>query len=603
VVAAVGTSDEALEHAGQADLVLMDIRIDGPRDGVETAAAIREKFHIPVIFLTAHADKATLERAKQTGPFAYMVKPLAPATLNASIEVALYKHRMERELKEREAWQRTILESVADAVIVTGTQGLVRLLNPAAEALTGWTQAEAAGQPVAKVVRLVDGDLGEAAEDPLALAMLRDAPAALDRSVRLVSRTGREMPVEGLAAPVKAPRGASGAARTLGAVVTLRDVGLRRWEERQLDQSRKMEALGRLAAGVANDYTNLLAIIRMQAEHLLRQFGEYSAARQAAEEIHQAAAAAGRITDRLAAFGTRQVRQPEVLSLNGLLRRVAKMIEATAGERIAVALRPDRACGQIRADAAQIEQAILNLAVHACGQMPEGGQLCIETGNLSLPVGDHANAFALLAVTHNGVEAEPEKLFEPSSTGPEALALSLVHGIVSEHGGYVSAHATAQGGCRFEILLPNWSEPATPSRLAGVPARSILLVDSRERIRAELHNFFEAQGFNLLEAGDAEEAVALGQVHEGSLDLLVADAAQADKILGELSGAHPHLEALRIVDSAVAGPRQIRRPFTRLELLERAGALLGAPERSLAADALAHADVDADEKRSWATSS
>src|SRR5207302_768501 len=122
------------------------------------------------------------------------------------------------------------------------------------------------------------------------------APVPLGHCAQVVARTGRQMIVEGAVAPVKS----SGAA--LGAVLTFRDVSARRWEERQLRQSQKMEALGRLAAGVSNDYSNLLGIIRNQAEQLLRQFGEYSPARRATEEIQQAAAAAEQITRRLASF-------------------------------------------------------------------------------------------------------------------------------------------------------------------------------------------------------------------------------------------------------------------------------------------------------------
>src|ERR1051326_5832086 len=118
VVATASTAEEALEHAGKADIVLMDIHIDGRRDGVEEATEIRARHQIPVVFLTAHSDRNTLDRAKQAGPFGYIVKPLAPASLNAAIEIARYKHRMERALEVSEAWLRAILSSVADAVVV-----------------------------------------------------------------------------------------------------------------------------------------------------------------------------------------------------------------------------------------------------------------------------------------------------------------------------------------------------------------------------------------------------------------------------------------------------------------------------------------------------
>lgn len=582
VVAVVGNGEEALEHARSADVVVMDIHIDGPRDGVQVATEIRDRFHIPVVFLTARSDRATLERAKTAGGFGYLVKPPSAAMLNASIEIAVHRHRIERQLEDREAWHRTILSSVADAVVVTDPHGRVLLLNRGAEMLTGWSHAEAEGQPVASVVRMLDAESdhagGDAAGDPLALAILRDEPTPLDRSWRLVSRSGRELAVEGTAAPVKA----SGVA--LGAVLTLRDVSARRWEERQIRQSQKMEAVGRLAAGVSNDYTHMLAIIRSQADQLLRQFGEYSPARTAVEEIYQAAAAASRSTERLAAFGTRQVGQPDVISLNGVLRRSSKLIEAMAGEGVELAIRTDPACGRIRADAGQIEQAIMNLVMHACAVMGSKGRLLIETGITEMPAGRRTAPFAMLSLTHSGFETDPEKLFEPSSTGDEALALSLVHSIVSEHGGYVSAQASGSGGCRFEMLLPNWSEPAKQSNQSSGQAPAILLVDPRERIRAQLHNYFESNGFNLLEAGDVDEAMALGHVLDGSLDLVVADAAAAETIVTDLRRTHPQLEALRVVDSEAPAANEIRRPFTQAELLGRVGALLGGKQKSLAAD-------------------
>ena len=497
VVATASTAEEAIERAAAAEIVLMDIRLDGHADGVQAAAAIRDRYHIPVVFLTAHADRSTLDRAKEAGPFGYIVKPVAHASLNTSIEVAMYKHRMERELELREAWMRTVLVSVADAVVVADVEGRVAMLNHAAEVLTGWTQPEAVGQPMSKVVPLSEQDSEEDAGDPVALAILRDGPVPLCGAWKLLSRSGREMTVEGSAAPVRA------CGVTLGAVLTLRDVSARHWEERQLRQALKLEAVGRLAADVSSDYSNLLATITKQAGQLLQQFGEYSPARLAAEEIEQAAAAAGRINSRLAAFGTRQVSQQEVISLNGILRRAAKLIESVLAHNVELAVRPDPKTGRVKADETLLDQVLMSLALHACARMPEGGRLLIETGNAELPSHGRMVRHAMLAVTYTGQEPEPEPLFEPSSTGEDGLALSIVHAIVSEHGGYISAQATAGGGCRFEMLLPAViGQPLLP-RPAGADARSILLVDDRDRVRLQIHNFFEANGYNLLEAADA----------------------------------------------------------------------------------------------------
>ncbi len=576
VVGTASTAEEAYEKAGAAEVVLMDIRIDGASDGIEAAARIRERYRVPVIFLTAHADRPTLDRAKITGAFGYLVKPVAHGSLNTAIEMAVYRHRMERKLEEREALLRTTLGSVEDAVVVTDHLSRVLMLNASAEKLTGWTHTEAEGQPVLRIVRLIDGESGEAAEDPVPLAILRDAAMPLDRSWQLISRGGRQLTIEGSAAPVKA----SGIA--LGTVLTFRDVSARVWEEKQLRQAQKVDAAGRLAARVSNEYSSLLAIIRNQAEHLLVHLGEYSPTRQAIEVIQESAAAAEALTRRLTRFGTRQAaEQPEVVSINGMLRRMSKLIESVAGPRIDLAIRPSPLAGKVRVDAAQLEQAIMNIVLHACAQMAEGGQLLIETGNSDLPRLDSVASYTSLTVSHTGQEPDVEKSFEPASIAEDGLALAMVHGIVTEHGGYISAQETSRG-CRFEMLLPRAAEAQLPDagREAGaVP--TVLLVDYRERVRSQLHNYFEAAGYNMLEAVDEQEALALGEVHDGSVDLLVAERIDADRIGGALLKAHPSLRILRIVDPAEeqrtqqeASLHEISRPFTQAALLEKASQLL-----------------------------
>ena len=576
VVATVGTAAEAIERAADAEIVLMDIRLDGRADGIQAATAIRERYRIPVIFLTAHADRSTLERAKDASPFGYIVKPLPPNALNTSIEIAMHKHRLEKQLEEREAWMRTVLGSVADAVVVADVEGRVVMLNRAAEVLIGWVQSEAQGQPISKVVRLMEEDGDAAADDPVALAILRDSSMPLARTSMLVSRSGREMMIEGTAASVKTGAG------IIGAVLSFRDVSARRWEERQVRQSQKLEAVGRLAAGVSNDYSNLLGIIRNQAEQLLRQFAEYSPARKAVEEIQQAAAAADQINRRLAAFGSRQVSQQEVLSVNGLVRRSTKLIESLTGGRIELAIRPDPATLKIKADAAQIEQALMSLVLHACTRMSSGGRLLIETRGAEAPdtqdMPGRVVSHAMLAVTYTAEELEPDRLFEPSSTGEDGMALSMVHAIVTEHGGYISAQRTEAGGCRFELLFPSVAAATLTPRSATREAPSILLIEPRDMVRFQLHNFFEAQGYNLLEAADAAEALAIGQVHDGPLDLLIADSS-AEPAAADLRRDHPAMEFLETVDAPERAANQIRRPFTQTALLEKVAALLSARKK------------------------
>jgi len=586
VLGPAATAEESLELAPGAEIVLMDIRIDGQRDGIEVALELRARHHLPVIFLTAHADRAILERAKQTGPFGFIVKPLGPASLQTAIEMAIAKHRVERLLEEREAWLRAIVASMADAAVVAGPEGRVRLLNRAAERFTGWTQAEAEGQPVYKVVRLSLGRSGnesasesatnaQEGADPIAVALLRDAPVELDQRSRLLSKDGREMEVDGFVAPVRTEQ------EVLGVVLTFRDSSARRWEERQLRQAHRLEAAGKLAAGAAGEYATLIGIIRKQNEFLLRRYGDFTGAREALEAIHRAAAAADEITRRLDAFGTRQVGQPEVLSVNGLLRRMARLIEAAAGSNIRVAIRPSPGAGRVKADLGQLESALLSLVTHACGVMPDGGQLLIDTARVDLPHAAHAEPYVLLAVTYSALHVTPpettgaeiERLFDPTSAGSSGLALAQVHWLAAECGGYVSARVNPNGGARIELLIPRLADQPLLTGTTGEPA-SILLVEPRESVRAELHNSFETAGYNLIEASDADEAIALGEVHEGPLDLLIAGAAHATGILGHLRGFHPALQALRVVEEPAQGPHEIRSPFTQQELLARVTALL-----------------------------
>jgi len=573
VVGTASTAEEALALVPSADIVLMDIRIDGPRDGIDVAREIQASYHIPVIFLTAHADRATLDRAKLAGPFGYIVKPLGSASLQTSIEMAIYKHRMERQLEEREAWLRTALASAAEAIVVADPSSRVRTLNRAAEELTGWTEAEAQGRRLETVVRLVEEESGQDAGDPAPLAILRGGPVTLDHGLRLVSRSGRELGVEGTVAPVISSSDA-GSPETLGVVLTLRDVSGRRWEERQLRQSQRMEAAGRLAARASGEYSGLIEMIRVQAGKLLQQFGEYSSAREAIEAIDHAASAADQITRRLSGFGSRQVAQPEVLSPNALLRRMARLIESVAGSSITTVVRPEPAAGRVKADAAQLEQAIMNLVLHACAAMPQGGKLLLETSRTDAPRLNQMTSYVVLAIEYSATEPDLENLFDPAGAGEGGLALPVAHSIAAEHAGYLSARAMP-GGTRIEMLLPRVKEDLL---LAPTPntgrAPTLLLIDSRDRVRAQLHNFFESAGYNMIEACDRSEALALGEMHEGSLDMLIAEPADAKAILEDLRATHPAVASLLMVDTPEASSSEIRQPFTQRVLLERVVALL-----------------------------
>ncbi len=564
VVDTVSTADEAVALAPQADVVLMDIRIDGPRDGIEAAREIRARHHVPVIFLTAHADRSTLDRAKLTGPFAYLVKPLSTNALQSALEIAVYKHRMERALAEQEAWLRTTLFSVADSTIVTDPSGRIRSINRAAEQTLGWTTEEAAGKPYAEVLRFTSSSTEPI--EPIELALLRDEPVELPRQWKLLTRSGRELHIEGSAAPVRGPH------EVFGVVLTFRDVTARRWQEQHLRQAQRMDTAARLAASVSEEYANLIAIIRTQADQLLAQFGDYSPLKRGVEEIRSAATAATQITRRLGSFGSRPTAQPETFSMNSLLRRMSKLLESVAGDAIKVSIRVEPSSGRVRGDLAQIEQAVMNLVLQASSRLPAGGEILIETNHIENPVNNQS--YVLLALHYSAEEPDLEQLFEPVAGEAHSLALPVAHAIVREHSGYLTAQHAPTGGTRLEMLLPRVADPALFDPATAGAAPAILLVDSRDVVRSQLHNFFEAAGYNLLEAADASEAIALGQMHDGGLDLLIADEAEAEEIRKSIESAHPTLTVLRVVDRPEKLPNEVKRPFSQQLLLEKANSLL-----------------------------
>ena len=191
-MACTGADAIALAREHTPDLVLMDITLKGPMDGVEAAETIGRTSDVPVVFMTAHSDDVTLQRAKLIGPFGYILKPLEERELHTTIEMALYKSMLDRRLRDNERWLSTTLGSITDAVITTDADGIVRLLNPVAAMMTGWTKDEALGKNIAEICQL-DADQART---------VRDTPF-----VQLIGRDGRRTPVEQTVTPIRDGRG------------------------------------------------------------------------------------------------------------------------------------------------------------------------------------------------------------------------------------------------------------------------------------------------------------------------------------------------------------------------------------------------------------
>jgi two-component system, cell cycle sensor histidine kinase and response regulator CckA len=459
VPAIAATGEQALRSIEETspDLILMDIHLQGPSDGIAVASEVRTRFHLPVVFLTAYADKATLERAKATEPYSYLVKPISHVNLASTIEVALYRHRTEQELRKREAWLRTVLYSLPDAVVVTDSSGSIQFLNPIAEQLTGWTHDDAVGRPFSDAVRLVDFADRELAQE-LCAAMATGIASELPRETRLISREGLAIPVEGQLAISRVED------RPSGTVLTFRDVTARDWEEKQIRQEQKMLVAGRLASGIARDFNRLLMVIVRYSQQLLGEMAESDNFKRRVKAIHRAGYSAAVLTGQVLGLCLKEPAEPRTLDLNSLVNRFLPLLRSMAGPSVAVETSLDPELGEIRADTSQMEQVLLNLVLNARDAMPRGGRVSIQTGNVELP-GSHP--YVRLAVEDNGTGMDreiAEHMFEPFFTSKKprtgtGLGLAVVHAMVTAADGLINVDSKPGVGSLFEIFLPRWREP------------------------------------------------------------------------------------------------------------------------------------------------
>lgn len=221
VVATISSGESAIEAAAKnrPDLVLMDIKLKGKIDGIEAAGQIRSRFQIPVVYLTAYTDDETLNRAKLTEPYGYILKPFESRDLCTTIEIALYKHQMEQQLWEKKQWLATTLKSIGDAVITTDSQGLVTFMNPVAEALTCWKQEEVLGNDLTQVFYTINETTRELVDNPVELALRDGVTVGLDNDTLLITKHGSEIPIDDSASPIKNDVG-----QVLGAVLVFHDV-------------------------------------------------------------------------------------------------------------------------------------------------------------------------------------------------------------------------------------------------------------------------------------------------------------------------------------------------------------------------------------------
>jgi two-component system cell cycle sensor histidine kinase/response regulator CckA len=400
---------------------------------------------------------------------------------------------------------------------------------------------------------------------------------------------------------------ADGSSRQVLGVAT--DITQRKQLEDQFRQAHKMEAVGRLAGGVAHDFNNVLTIIRAQTEFLLADLPSEDPRRGDVLEIQGAADRAATFTRQLLAFSRRQLLQPVVVELNEVISGMEMMVRRLVGEDVVLLIKLHPDTPRVWADPGQLQQVILNLAVNARDAMPGGGTLLIETGVVELdehyPL-QHPTAkpgvHVVLAVTDTGCGMDPatrSRIFEPFFTTKEpgkgtGLGLSTVYGIVKQSGGHIWVYSEVGRGTTFKLYFPphygaaKATEPNPPDQPAMGSGATILLVEDERPVRSTVRRLLERHEYKVLEAANGQDALSLVAARGAEIDLVLSDMVMPGmggmELAGRVRTLSPHVPVLLMTgytEEAITrtGERPldeqiIEKPFTMHTMLEKVRAAL-----------------------------
>jgi two-component system cell cycle sensor histidine kinase/response regulator CckA len=427
------------------------------------------------------------------------------------------------------------MERMPVACILTGPDYRIRLWNPAAARIFGWSREEAAGRGFDELLLAPEARAQAAAH----LKSLAEGRHSSITTWENLARDGRRILCEWHMGPLQEADGTPAGIQAM-AIDTTERARL----ESQLRQSQKMEAVGRLAGGIAHDFNNLLTAVSGYSEILLDELPKEGDARTHVEEIRGAARRAADLTRQLLAFSRKQMLEPTVLDLNAVIADMDKMFRRVLGEDIILAISLGTGLGPVKADRGQVEQVIMNLVVNARDAMPKGGRLTLETRNVELDAtyaADREDAKAgphvLLAVSDTGAGIPSEvlpRIFEPFFTTKErgkgtGLGLATVYGIVKQSGGHVAAYSEPGRGATFKVYLARIEgkpkERATAARVkpAAGGTETILVVEDEAPVRKLLTQVLKRQGYTVLDAASGLEALQAIAAHGGPIHLMVTD--------------------------------------------------------------------------------
>jgi PAS domain S-box-containing protein len=504
---------------------------------------------------------------------------------------------------DAETKYRTLVEQVAAISYIAelGIQGQWHYVSPQIEAITGYSQDEwlASSRDWTRHIPAEDHAVIEAAE----AASLRGE--RFQAEYRLVRKDSAVIWVSDTAVVVS---GSYTHPVMEGIIV---DITERKLLENQLQQSRRMEAVGRLAGGIAHDFNNLLTIIKGYAELAVQRTGIQPELRADVQQIENASERASALIRQLLAFSRRQVLQPKILDLNTIVLGLDKLLGRLIGEHIEMVTRCGANVGHVKADPAQIEQVIMNLVVNARDAMPKGGRLTVETVNVELDstyARDHVSvkpgSYVMLAVSDSGTGMSPETvahIFEPFYTTKESgqgtgLGLSTVYGIVKQSGGYIWVYSEPGKGTTFKVYLPRVAEKVDKPDVVELPVaargnETILLVEDEEAVRELASRILSAKGYSVVAAKSVKEAEQFSEKHAGKIHLLLTDiimpGTSGRELARRITARHPRTRVLYMsgyTDNVLAqggvleeGLSFLQKPFTPAALSQKVRDVLDSP--------------------------
>jgi PAS domain S-box-containing protein len=501
--------------------------------------------------------------------------------------------RTTEQLGEYRSKLALIIDSSEDAILSKDLSGIITSWNRGAEHIYGYRAEEVIGRHISL---LTPSDRPDEISEILE-KIARGETIEHYQSVR-VTKDGRRLDLSISVSPLRDATG-----EIIGASAIARDVTAQKRAEGQLRQAQKMEAIGRLAGGVAHDFNNILAIINACTEFLRDRIDPVSEPSRYVENIKKATERGSALTKQLLAFSRTSTIQPRLLDVNERLHDISKLLRPLLGDDVEILIVPRSASAIVEADPGQLDQIVVNLAVNARDAMPRGGKFILETGVVRLDKGfaeQHQalapGKYVLLAVSDTGIgmdETTISRIFEPFFTTKEVgkgtgLGLATVYGIVKQNAGHIIVYSEPGKGTTFKIYLPSADHKiglaSRPEPETASPKRegtTILLVEDDEIMRSLTRQLLQEHGYSVVEANDGESALEWVQSHPGAIDLVLTDVVMrhmsGPELVERLNASHPTLRVVYmsgytgelIAEREVLkrGITLLEKPFTRTALL------------------------------------